>query len=340
MRVASLIAVAAILSSSGCYLFHVGPDGAASPSKSPTFDAPDAAPERCEVHTYQVGEKFEPIDMVWVVDSSRSMTDEQARIRSTINQFVSDIAARSFDVRLVMITAQNIVPPPLGSDASRYLFVEYAVGSHAPLQALLDTLPRYQDFLRPAAALHFVVVTDDDSSLSAEAFLREMRAHLARSFIVHAVASPNVDGAPCRNTTATCTAAAGPKSALCGAAAIGTQYYALAEELGGEEISICVDDWSQVFGPLLDAVGPTAIPCIIDLPDGAPLDVQVTLRQPGVPLLQLDQVVSEDACGRRRAFYFVEHAVQPQLTLCPAACGSTTGVGVEMRVATGCSAPQ
>jgi hypothetical protein len=268
------------------------------------------------------------------------MADEQARIRATINQFVSDIAARSFDVRLVMITAQNIVPAPLGNDASRYLFVQDAVGSHAPLQALLDTLPRYQDFLRPAAALHFVVVTDDDSSLSADAFLRDMRGRLDRPFIVHAVASPNVDGAPCRNTSATCADAAGRGSALCGAAAIGTQYYALAEELGGEEISICVDDWSQVFGPLLEAVGPTAIPCIIDLPAGAPLDAQVTLRQPGGPLLQLDQVVSEDACGRRRAFYFAPHAVQPQLTLCAAACGSTTGMGVELRVATGCSAAQ
>ena len=207
MRVASLFAVAAMLSSSGCYLFHVGPDGAASPSKSHAPDAsdapdaldpPDAATDSCEVHTYQVGEKFEPIDMVWVVDSSRSMADEQARIRATINQFVSDIAARSFDVRLVMITAQNIVPAPLGSDANRYLFVQDAVGSHAPLQALLDTLPRYQGFLRPAAALHFVVVTDDDSTLSADDFLREMRARLARSFIVHAVASPNVDGALCR----------------------------------------------------------------------------------------------------------------------------------------------
>jgi hypothetical protein len=270
------------------------------------------------------------------------MADEQSRIQQTMNDFVSDAEARHYDVRLVMVTNRNIVPPPLGSDSSRYRFVQRDVASHAPLSALLDEWSRYADFLRPHAALHFVIVSDDDSDLSAADFKRELDRRLSRPYTVHAVASPDVGGEPCRpaRQSQACENAGMRARAVCGAAAIGRQYYALAEQTGGEEISICVDDWREVFGPLLEAVTPTAIPCTIDL--GPMLELPTTsveLRR-GEARQGLTQVAGPLGCeGQRGGYYFVDRAEGPQLTLCPQACAATMADDAELIVSTYCDGP-
>jgi len=344
MRNASSVCVAAwallgLSVVSGCYRYHTASD-ITDASVAPERDARvPSVPAGCSIHAFKAGQKFDPIDMVWVVDSSRSMLDEQARIRQTINDFVSDVEARHFDVRLVMVTASDIVPAPLGGDSARYRFVQRSVGSHEPLEALLDELPRYRDFLRPKAALHFVVVTDDDSRLDADDFLAQMTAQLGRSFAVHAVASPDVDGAPCLDEGAIpeCASATNVRRSACGAAAIGREYYALAQRLGGQEISICVDDWGKVFGPLLDAVGRTEVPCLVDLAEPVLADMEVTLSRPMIGKLRLSEVGSSAECGQERAYYLLGQANTTRLVLCPLACGSTTAEQVELRIAIGCS---
>jgi hypothetical protein len=334
---------------SGCYLFHRAPTEDASPASDPPSeaglpvrDAGSADPERvlrptrCTLRTLRAGEMFSPVDMVWVVDSSRSMADERQRIEQIMNQFVSDAESRQFDVHLIMVTRTNIVPPPLGTDSARYRFVERNVASHEPLQALIEEFPRYGDFLRSDAALHFVIVTDDDSAMSAGEFRRQMDRRVGRPYVVHAVASPDVDGQPCR-TTQQCRDTGRRAGAVCGASAIGREYWELASELGGEEISVCTQDWSKVFGPLLEAVTPTAIPCSIDLPPDVALEAtQVALRveetkQP------LTLVAGITGCATHpAAYYYVDREAGPELTLCPAACTATDAPGVELEIATHC----
>jgi hypothetical protein len=343
---------------SGCYLFHRAPNDdsfsatdrisdagaadASAPDASEPADAnvPDASPNsRCSIRTLRKGETTSPVDMVWVVDSSRSMADESARIEAIMNQFVSDAEARHFDVRLTMVTSSNIVPPPLGNDDQRYRFVQRQVGSHEPLQALVDEFRRYRDFLRPEAALHFVVVTDDDSAMSAGEFRRQMDRLLRRPYVVHAVASPDVNGQPCRSENATeqCANAGRRAGSMCGASAIGREYYELASELGGEEISICMEDWGKVFGPLLEAVTPTTIPCSIDLDSSFQLDeTQVALRT-GDSAQVLALVAGPMACSTRtQAYYYGEGEAGPQVTLCPQTCAATLIDGVELDIATNC----
>jgi hypothetical protein len=340
---------------SGCYLFHRAPTDdrlSASTPDASTADAsledasaPDASlldastESSCEVRTLRQGETTSPVDMVWVVDSSRSMADERARIEAVMNQFVNDAEARHFDVRLTMVTSTNIVPPPLGNDALRYRYVQRQVGSREPLQALLDEFRLYRDFLRPEAALHFVIVTDDDSAITAAEFRRQMDRLVRRPYVVHAVASPDVDGQPCRTENAGdgCANAGRRFGAMCGASAIGREYYELARELDGEEINVCTQDWSKVFGPLLEAVTPTEIPCSIDLEASFQLDTtQVALRT-GESAERLALVAGPDACGTRpRAYYYVDRQEGPQLTLCPRACEATQTDGVELDIATNC----
>jgi hypothetical protein len=322
-------------------LFHRAPDDDARPAREVRTREVDAGPSDpdCTVRTLRAGEKFAPVDMVWVVDSSRSMGDERDRIERTMNQFVSDAEARNFDVRLTMVTSTNIVPPPLGSDDARYRFVEREVSSHEPLTALLEEFPRYQDFLRADAALHFVIVTDDDSEISAGDFRRQMDRLVGRPYVVHAVASPDVDGQPCRteNATEQCRGSGWRAGATCGAAAVGRQYLELAEELGGEDISICLNDWGEVFGPLLEAVTPTEIPCAIVLAPDAELDATGVRLRVSSAQRQLAQVAGLRSCAARPdAYFYIETADGPQLTLCPAACQATRADGVELDIASHC----
>lgn len=332
MRLHKLCVFVVFAAAGGCYSFHTREEAAAHANSV----RPNST---CAVRNFQAVEQLEPVDMVWVVDNSSSMEDEQARIRQTINQFVADVAARQFDVRLVMITREDLVPPPLGQDGERYLFVPRRVASNEPLIALIDELPRYRDFLRRDAGLHFVVVTDDDSSVSAEQFSKEINVALERPFVLHSVASPDVDGAPCRNSDVSCEGADPRQSARrCGAASIGREYAKLAQRSGGEEISICVSDWSLVFGPLLSAVGRREIPCQIEIPARERQETEVTLRPRGVSALGLLRVESERQCGQLAAFYFVTRAATEvaQLVLCPAACTLTRTPEVELRIVPGC----
>jgi hypothetical protein len=341
MRVYMFGVISSLAAVSGCYLFHPfeGGSGSSVGQEPPALQA-------CSTRSYKAFDQVEPVDMVWVVDSSQSMQDEQARIRQTINEFVADVAARQFDVHLVMITRDDLVPPPLGSDQQRYLFVKRTVGSHEPLIALVEELPRYRDFLRAGATLHFVAVTDDDSSLSADDFMREMNMRLGRSFALHAVASPDVDGQPCIDENASCDGAnpqLGHRS--CGAAAIGRAYYSLAERTGGEEISICVADWSEVFGPLLAAVGRSEIPCVVDVPARQKDETRVSLHPGSANSLELQRVDAAAQCGPQPAYYFDAQAGLPsgsdaaRLVLCPAACTLTRTPDVELQVVPGCSTP-
>jgi hypothetical protein len=166
-----------------------------------------------------------------------------------------------------------------------------------------------------------------------------MSAELQRPFVLHAVASPDVNGAPCRSTSLSpICAAAGGGMRLCGAAAIGSVYYSLAERTGGEEISICVDDWSMVFGPLAAAVSRTQIPCVIDLPASADPIANVSIRRPGGNALALQRVAGPDSCGMANGFFTRPNAQGMRVTLCPIACAATTASDVELRIAHDCDA--
>jgi hypothetical protein len=339
----TLLVVLSVVSN-GCWLWHRTSDEAADSASEHDAGAslqesrlPGSPVGNCVERVLSAGEKYAPVDMVWVVDSSQSMRDEQSRIRSTINQFVMDATSRSYDVRLVMITNDDIVPDPLGSDGSRYLFVQRPVRSREPLDALITSLPDYSPFLRPDAALHFVAVTDDESALPADDFRSRMDELLDRPYTFHAVASPNVDGEPCKSETPSEECIQSERPQLCGAAAIGAQYMQLASELGGEQISICIDDWREVFGPLLEAVTPVEIPCSIELQPGSatagPAQVDL-IRAASVEPLQT--VPNAESCGRLHAFYIEAGEGTATLTLCPAACGATSVAGVELHVRTDC----
>jgi hypothetical protein len=226
-------------------------------------------------------------NIVWVIDTSGSMDEEAALVQDNMNAFAQSIVTAGLtEYRVVVISERDFVnvPDPLGSDAEHFLFLEQEVGSNEPLEKLLEALGDYRDFLLPGAMTHFVVVTDDESDLSADAFIAQMKSQLAEmSFRVHAIASPPGEMPP-EDPNAPFWEMWIPGDDGCegefgAAAAPGVEHYTAAAMTEGLTFSICESDWSGLFSELATEVGASAtIPCELGIPQaeaGTELDLNL-----------------------------------------------------------------
>ncbi len=338
------VAWLAVMACAGCYLHHGPPspgvigdatvdagldapiDAAVDASIDAAVDAPTDA-GMCEIVTLTPEPIEAPVDIVWAIDSSMSMQDERDRLQVAINDFARRIRARVDDLHVVVVTLTNIVPAPLGTDPERFMFVPREVPSKDALTILISSFPDYATFLRPEALLHLVVVSDDNSTLSAERFTSNANTLFAKPYTLHAIASPDVDGGPCRSAVPSPLCLATGIQAVCGAAEIGAEYYRAAELTGGLTIDVCEDDWSRVLGPLSDAVvGAEPIPCRSLAPihgDGVwPTSVGASLRVSGLTPRAITQVGSALECGQTLSFYLDPYGWEmgSDFVLCPTTC--------------------
>jgi hypothetical protein len=283
------------------------------------------------------------VDIIWVIDASGSMWNEAITVSDNINNFANDIGKASIDYRVVLITPADLVPAgtPLAT-SGKYLFVSADVDSNNSLEMLRDNHKQYQSFLRPDAMTHFVVLTDDESkfnglSSSAErtkAFTDEMQALLHKSFYLHAIASEDVGGGlPCMGAPESCLLGL-TIPGVCGAAAPGLTYYELAKNTGGLTVSVCITDWSQVFGPLKKVVVDSVpLPCnylIPSPPDGARLDatkVNVKHRDSVGGEQLFVKADSFEACASNLAWYYDNPSAPKEVLLCQKACDAVAAGG-------------
>jgi hypothetical protein len=330
--------------------------------------APDAtvvaSPDSCAETSMTAPPASNPqIDIVWVVDSSSSMSDEQLKIAANLLQFADRVSTASVDVHIIMLTntaglsCPEVLPPdPLARSAlssdPRYLFVDTRINSTNALDRAGNSFPMYSQFLRAGAVTHFVVVTDDEShykSLStpearAAKFETDMQALLGKTFILHTISSEGPE--PCRDpacvprpNTPNCQFPDG-----CGAAAPGLTYHALARLTNGLTASICESDWAGIFKPLSDAVIASApLPCNYQIPApprGETLDpskVNVRWRAPTATDNALfPRAASESACAAERGWYYDNASKPSQVLLCPAAC-KAIAVGGTLNIGFGCA---
>jgi hypothetical protein len=118
---------------------------------------------------------------------------------------------------------------------------------------------------------------------------------------------------------------------------------ALADATGGEKISICVSDWSMVFGPLRDAVIESApLPCEYAIPappPGETLDpdkVNLEYSTPAAARTTIPRASNVDACTNRVAWYYDNPSAPKQLRMCPAACDAISSGG-SVQIQLGCA---
>jgi hypothetical protein len=310
--------------------------GGGAPAGSAGGDAPARDPEAdCGKVTQKAEGRLAPADIVWIIDGSASMIDELAAVNQNITNFASTIETAGVDHHVIMLAPGDAAAgTPLAADPSRYLYVLSPVDSSNALSLLLAQYADYSAFLRPEAALHFIVVTDDESFMLASDFEAQMRTQAGKPFTFHAIASEDAGGLGCIGACGL--------PLVCGAFRPGIQYYALADATGGQKISICTADWSMVFGPLQQAVIESApLPCEYEIPAppaGSTLDtnrVNIEVVTTSSEARTLPRAMDREACGTQLAWYYDDPSKPARIKMCPGACDAISGGG-EVQIELGC----
>jgi len=322
-------------------------------------DASDGSadgPVICATTTAPAVPAILPADIIWVVDNSLSMQEEVTAVSANLNRFANFIISSGIDAQVVMVSNDDptvgdgkyhvCVPPPLSAtaagvcplgrdlDSERYyherVTIEGVSSSNTrtnALTAVVNGYPNYRSRLRPGATTHIVVVSDDDSAITAAAFDAQI-AGLAPGFlrrpIVHSIVTR--DATELESNMDGCVVAGCP----CGYR-VGTEYLALSAATGGIVQSICAADW----GPVSDAIAAavvetTSVPCSYAIPSPGgglsvnPEQVNVYAAAAGERTL-IPNVADAAACGAEPGWYYDNPAAPRTLELCNASCVSVTG---------------
>lgn len=304
-------------------------------------------PAESEVDTAETGNEcaavsetaenqFAPVDIIFAIDTSGSMSEEKNFVQQNMNIFSQQIFLANIDHHVVMIASESPEGPcinvPLGSGACpndsklpEYLHVVDEVGSTNALERILATQPTWSTSIRPNSVKHLVVVSDDESAMDALTFDAAFEAidPSYADYYFHAiVAFENPDPLQCLGGMASCCAGFIPISAD-----VGQVYIDLAALTGGVAGDLC----DQQFGPVFDQIAQsvqTTVPlacewAIPEPPEGESFDptkVNVELELDGV-LEQVFYVESEAACNGGDGWYYFPDAVTPQtIRICPETC--------------------
>jgi hypothetical protein len=301
--------------------------------------------EECSGVDYNAETRNAPIDIIWVIDNSGSMSEEAAQIQMRLNSFVAAIDAAGIDdYHVALITTLGFVdvPEPLRSDAERFRFIDTNVQSTDSFQWALDRIPRNADFFRRDAVTHFVFVTDDESDMAYEIFRDQMRTELGHPFTAHAVVSPPGSthmpaGFPF--TLPGCSSTTGGE-----AAENGDRYWELALATGGLQLSICTNDWTELFNQLLASVAVAMrIPCSFDIPvpdegtfQSNLVNLVYTPSSTGVPVT-IPRSSTGDCLGDGFTWVYDDPITPTAILLCTSACTTVDGdPGGAIRIQLGC----
>lgn len=188
-------------------------------------------------------------DIFWTLDTSFSMSNELKEVSENISPMI-DRLQKETDTRIGLMTfVSNGEPrqvPRSHLGIPQHLRFEVSPALQADLfqlehQLVLskDSLSRFTDFLngigsnfyRNDSAKFLIVVTDDDSDMSAENFLSKVGAKLDLSdFKVFGFV--------------------GTATSNCNIAKRGKVYESLAQSTGGKIFDICEEDWAKHFEDL------------------------------------------------------------------------------------------
>lgn len=289
-------------------------------------------------------------NVVFVIDTSGSMDEEAALVQQNINRFVEETTSAGLeDYRVVMVSEPSFVevPDPLRTDQKHFRYIEEEVGSSEPLADLLKRFDDYKAFLLPDVMTHFVVVTDDESSVTADNFIAQMDEKIDGEFRVHSVASPPTGTMPTVNPNDLISVITGlvNRGGCSGpngdASASGVENYKAAQKTGGLTFSICADDWTSLFTELASEVA-AAVPCTLEIPaattgellDLARINVVFTPPTGGAGQTLLN-VGSEAGCGSKQGWFYDDPASPTHISLCESSC-TAAGSGGALDIALGC----
>lgn len=311
----------------------------ATPDVSFTYDAGPGdgavnADSACAAEV--VAAKKQPIDIIWAIDTSGSMTAEIIQVKANINtQFADILGASGLDYQVIMLadrgtgSLQVCVAPPLGGfncGANPPLFqaVDQTVASNNSLSLILSTYDsanlalNWQQYLRYDAAKVFIEVTDDNSSLSGASFDTQLLAKppagmfgtaADRNYVFHSII-----GVSAGNPAVKCATAVN----------IGSQYQVVSNLTGGQMFPVCSADYSPIFSAIANGiVGDLA--CEFTMPAGGdagavdPDNVSMQYTPSGGAPIDIPHVADAAQCVGD-GWYYDDNLAPTKLILCPATC--------------------
>ncbi len=253
------------------------------------------------------------VDILFVIDNSCSMEQEQSNLATNFPQFMSYFLGSGIDYHIGVISTDLVtgghagaLQPAMGyryidenTENPTAVFASMAmVGAdgnweergrdavYTAIEMLADD-PRNAGFYRPEAGLELIFVSDEDD-VSTQITLPEFIEWFEglkwdpERTTAHAIVTP-MDVNSC------------PEGLVAGA-----DYLSLAEQTGGETYNICADDWA----PMLDALGLAASGLRMEyfltrLPVVSTIRVQVTTPE-GITLdyvvCSAGEEIEDDSC--------------------------------------------
>lgn len=283
-----------------------------------------------------------PADIIFAIDSSRSMDQEIEFVQTYMNEFSQQIADAGVDARVILIGEPMAIciGAPLGSgtcpdDANppAYIHVPTPVGSRDGLNIIIDSYADWSMHLRPGATKSFVIVSDDDAT--------DPPNNSAATFAANLTALDPVMFEKWSFNGVYCFTECDQ------AAAIGQVYVDLVAETEGVGGDLCLQDFQPVFDRLAEQIittSGTEITCEWTLP-AAPTGksftrelVTATRGSDGGATLPLTQVASADACAAG-GWYFDSLLNPSKILACPSTCTELQGqTGGRVDVTFGCEA--
>jgi hypothetical protein len=298
--------------------------------------------EECAAVSETAMNTFAPVDIIFVIDTSGSMSDEKNFVQQNMNIFSQQIFLANIDHHVVMIAESSPEGPcinvPLGSGACpadtklpEYLHVVEGVGSTNALEKILTTEQLWSSSIRPGSIKHLVVVSDDESSMDAGSFHNAFVALNPEyaNYVFHAiVAFEAPDPLECA-LGANCCLTLIPL-----AEAVGEVYLQLVQQTGGVAGDLCDQQFGPVFNQIAMSVQQTVpLSCEFEIPpppEGDTFDstkVNVEIEIDGVEQ-DVYYVENEAACNGGDGWYYLPDAVDPtHVHMCPTTCSSLQAAG-------------
>jgi hypothetical protein len=336
---------------------------------------PDAA---CAAKSVPATAQALPVDIIWMVDNSASMKPAVDAVTAGLNDFAAKIGAKGLDYKVVMLSLRSktspitvsgstrypvCIPPPLAGDADcgdgpHFVHDALDVKSTQPLEQFLGTLGQttgytsvdtrgaapWRGALRDGATKTIVIVTDDNSRLSAsdfETFVGGTNPNNSGLKLPPGILDPSWKGlftdyvfssiygwGSDVDPGVTCTYSGGAVPPASGAV-----YTTLVSKTGGVRAKIC--DGAPAWGPFFDAVATAVvktskIACDMAIPtpssgtlDPGAVNVQVTAAGTSTPVLK---VANAAACGAGPGWYYDDDLNPTKVILCPTSCDDANKV--------------
>ena len=205
------------------------------------------------------------VDILWVVDTTGSMNEELVSLKSGFVELVEDLNNEQLNYQVGVVTTDmsldagtlygnpwiitSELDDPSESFADAVDSLPASVDGEAGLASFIAALSEpnlsgaNRGFRRDDAALHVIVVSDSDDQ--SDEYLNGTPEVEADKFLTEEALRT---GLP-----AWLSAVVGPEPLGCvgqGGAVVGSAYIAVAEVSGGEVLSICEPDLTELFGGL------------------------------------------------------------------------------------------